>query len=36
MDDAIEDTMMGRTPKKALIIDGPVSSKEQMLFWVKL
>lgn len=39
MNDAIEhtmDTMMGRTPKKALIIDGPMRPKKQMLFWLRL
>ncbi|MBI1248124.1 hypothetical protein GC197_09815 [bacterium] len=38
MHDAIEhalDTMMGRTPKKALIIEGPMRSKKNMLFWLK-
>lgn len=39
MDDAVQhamDTMMGRMPKKALIIDGPMRSKRDMLFWLRL
>ena len=39
MDDAIEhamDAMMGRTPKKALIIDGSMRPKKQMLLWLRI
>ena len=38
MHEAIEhafDTMMGRTPKKALIIEGPMRPRKAMLFWLK-